>query len=234
MMKASIELASISKSFKLRFSLIVKDDENNKRQFELINKFNFGGNDYIKIRPYPFLTIDISSSMDKKNEWSSNQSFNMNKKDLFFMIQNLKRLMKNFVTHKDLFYYDNNKLVVNKELADELKEVFVSSNKTILMQACVVTAEDNESVYEGMFLSINSVDYFSYLTYSEMEYLLYELEHVNMTQLAIDLINSVKILEQKEAEKIVQPPVVEEKPEEIVDKKPLGFFIQNKKELPNI
>ena len=46
--------------------------------------------------------------------------------------------------------------------------------------------------YEGCVFAINSLDNFCYLTYDEMEYLLYELERVNMNTLSFALLSLVK------------------------------------------
>ena len=95
-------------------------------------------------------------------------------------------------------------------------------NKTILLQACVVDDSKSKLKYEGIFLSINSIDYFSYLTYSEMEFLIYELRKVDFNSLTMQLINTHMISDSIESEKLKlpeKPPLVENKSEEIIDNK---------------
>lgn len=233
MYKANIELFKVHSSCKVRFSLIIKDDKDDQYG-QLINKFNFSGNDYLKITPYPFITIDITSKMDKNEGWSSNRSFNLNRRELYFFICKLNQLYNRFVTEKKLFYLNQGRLFVDRELAEQYKEYVVCGNKTILMQACVVEPEDSKDLYEGIFLSINSMDYFTYLTYSDMEYLLYELKRINMSDLTMQVINTVYLtaeLEKKEMQK--KAPIAEKKEEEIVDVKS-RVVIEDPNEIPEI
>ena len=62
MYKATIDLLNINKSFKVKFSVIITNDIDPKTKFatKVVNKFKFNGNDYLKISPHPYLTIDIS------------------------------------------------------------------------------------------------------------------------------------------------------------------------------
>lgn len=236
MYKGSIEIATINKSCKVRFSIIYSDDTpaNKFKTAPLLSKFKFNGNTYLKIKPHPFVTIDISSYMDKLDGWNTNQSFNLNTKDLFAMIQRLKQLHLSFTEERNLFYYDNeNKLKVEPNLADKHKEIYTCSNgKRIWLQPCVVQNEEDGVDYEGVFLSINSVDYFSYLTYSELEFLIYVLSSINMTELSLQMIMMAKLTEDVKVEKI-EMKSIEEVPQEqeIVDVKP-SFF--GKKQTPTI
>ena len=225
--KVSIDLFKVHNSFKVKFNVVMKNDLQtnmmNRTNLEVINKFVYNGNNYTNISPHPFLTIDISSWMDKNEGWSSNNSFNLTRRDNFNLIQRLSRLYSRFTKIEDLFYYDHNdKLMVNLELSEKYKEVVVCGNKTILMQACVVEDSNTKLKYEGIFMSINSIDYFSYLTYSELEFLIYELKKIDFNSITLQLINSyllTKSEEKKELKLPEKPPVVETKTEEIVDNK---------------
>lgn len=192
MLKVSLELFKIHKSFKVKFNLILKDDEvqNQKMNFQLINRFTFNGNDYIKINPYPFLTIDIMGRLEKNEEWNPNFSVSVNRRDLFILILSLKNIHKKFSEDKDLFYYnEKNELVVDTNRANKSKAVINIGGKALWFQPCVVTNEEDKSVYEGLFMVINSPDYYTYLTYLELEYLIYELSHIDMSSLSISLID---------------------------------------------
>ena len=224
MKKITIELFRVHNSFKVKFSLVISDvsQQANKYNTPLIGKYNISGNEYIKITPHPFLTIDITSKMDKGEGWNSNMAFNMNRRDTFVFIQRLSRLYSIFTKVNDLFYYEDGKLKVDPILSEKHKEVFVCGNKTILAQACVVrNEEDHDITYEGIFLSVNSIDYFSYLTYSELEFLLYELKKIDMSSLTLQLINSALLVDNKEVkqQKLNVPDVVEKPVEEIKDEK---------------
>ena len=226
MEKISIDLFKVHESFKVKFNVVIRSDLQtnlNKTNTYIINKFTYNGNKYTNLTPHPFLTIDITSKMDKNEGWSANNSVNLTRRDCFNFVQRMTRLYTKFTKITDLFYYDNNDiLVVNKELSEMHKEVFVCGNKTILLQACVVDDSKSKLKYEGIFLSINSIDYFSYLTYSEMEFLIYELRKVDFNSLTMQLINTHMISDSIESEKLKlpeKPPLVENKSEEIIDNK---------------
>lgn len=235
MQKATIELFKVHKSFSVKFSIIIKDDNPNTYQ-KLVNKFKYNGNDYVKIVPHPFITIDITTKADKKEGWSSNQSFNMNRKELYSFICKMKKMCQNFVSHKALFYYDDNGvLTVNQSESQEIKDVLIAGNKTILLQPCVIYNEEDKQRYEGIFLSINSMDYFSYLTYFEMQYLIQELVRLDVNALTMSLINTVALYEDMETKEIeIQKPIITEQVEEvIVDTKP-RIRIEEPHEIPDI
>jgi len=204
---------------------------------ELVSKFNYNGNKYLKIRPHPFITIDISSSIDKGEGWSANQSVNLNRKDLFLIIQKLKKIYDEFTNEKDLFYYDDeNHLKVDQVLADKHKEIYNCSNgKSLWMQHCVVQNEEDNLEYEGIFLCINSVDYFSYFTYTELGFMISVLSEINMTELSMQMILMAKFTESMKAENIQMATIPEAQKEyEIVDVKPSFFRQAPKPTIPNI
>ena len=217
MLKASIELFKIHKSFKVKFGLILKEDEyQNKTNLQLISKFTFNGNEYVRINPYPFITIDIMGRLEKNEEWNTNFSVTMNRKDLFLLILSLKKIHKKFSDDKDLFYYDDkNELVVDVKRANNAKEIVNVGSKTLWFQPCIVTNEENKSVYEGLFMVINSPDYFTYLTYFELGYLIHELTHLDMGSLSMSLItlcNGMNLLdkvENKEYNKLIVEQIEE-------------------------
>ena len=55
MYKASIELARINKSLKLKFGLIIESESEKKNYQKIVSKFNYAGNDYLRINPKPFV-----------------------------------------------------------------------------------------------------------------------------------------------------------------------------------
>ena len=238
MYKATIELAKINKMMKLKFGLIIRSDNEIKYpSTKLVNKFNYYGNDYIKISPNPFVVIDISSYMNHGEGYNTNQSVSLNRYYLFRFIQALRVLLKNFIECKNLFYYREDQLVVNDDLAEKLMiTVHTGNSKTIRMRPCVVPDEENqEMVYEGCIFYINTMENFSYLTYTEMEYLLWELMNINMNELSMQIINTVKLFENQNSIEIkVQPSPQKENPMEVEMVSPSSFTIVKKDTIPKI
>ena len=209
MYKASMDIGRINKMMKLKFELIVMSDNDEKYpHLRLINKFNYCGNDYFRINPNPFIVIDITSYMNKKDGWNTNNTVTLTRYYLFRFIQGLRKLIMDFKSNKELFFYRNQELIVNNYISEQIKiAVPVSGNKTILMKPCVVPDEESTTgnVYEGCLFYINSMENFAYLTYTEMEYLLYELMNIDMNTLSLQLITIVKQYENQETEKTDGP-----------------------------
>lgn len=230
MHKVSIELFKIHNSFKVKFNVVVRNDIfsqslKNRNNLDVINTFHYNGNQYTNLIPHPFLTIDITSWMDRNEGWNSNNTVNLTRRDNFNLIMKLSRLYSKFTKIEELFYYDyNNTLMVNKELSEKHKEVLVTGNKTLLLQACVVEDRETKLKYEGIFMSINSIDYFTYLTYSELEFLIYELKKIDFNSLTTQLINTYLLTnnesyEYNKLEMEKKPPVTEVGEETIIDNK---------------
>lgn len=191
MYKASIEIARINRSMKLKFGLMISSEEDIKFPAnKLINKFTYYGNQYFRFNPKPFIILDISSAFTKTEGWSSNSSVSLNRYGLFRFIQGLRKFIQSFRDERNLFYYRNETLKVNSELVQKTSVTIpTASGKTIRMEPCVVTdlEDDYESNYEGCLFCINSLAYSCYLTFNEMEYLLYEISRINMTELSCEL-----------------------------------------------
>ena len=153
----------------------------------------------------------------------------------------LQKIYKVFSEVKNLFYYDSydgqNKLVINKDIASKYVDQFHCNNKVICIQpSVVIETETNNAEYEGILMAINRYDNYTYLTYTEIEYLLYELKRIDMHSLCLQLINTALMLEKDEDEQVETLPgtvVTEKVNEEIVDVKP-SVLIQNTKEIPNL
>lgn len=235
--KANIELFTVKSNFKVKFSLILKADDNNENYKKLVNKFKINGNEYLQVSPYPFITFDISSKKDRKeNGYSNYDSVTITRKHLFLLLRKIGKLIKDF-TRKDLFYYDDNhELQVNQNLAQNVKLVHQMTHKTILMQPCVVRDEESNRDYEGCFLAINTMDHYTEITYSELQFLYHELSKIDFTSYALQLINMSELFKKEESSEIklsILQPKEEEVEEEIIDNKS-RIRIEEPHEIPEI
>lgn len=205
MLKAVMEIAGINKTMKLNFGLIVKPDASNPKSafYQLENKFNYGDNYYYKLRPSPFLVIDISNGRDKRDDsrdpyWS----VSLNRLKVFELINKLKKFINDFRDYKNLFYYDqNDQIKLDTNIAKKVMIDFYTANKHVRFFPCVVNGEGEEEQYEGCMFCINTYDHFCTLTIDEMEYLLYELMNVNMNVLTLEILLLVKDYKKEVEEK---------------------------------
>ena len=202
MYKASIELGRIHKSLKLQFSLILDDPEEKQpsgygwKREPLYKRFQFNGNDYFRINPHPFVTIDISNRKETRKEgWNSGYSVTLNQRALFLLKTRIRTLVNVFHTERNLFYYnERGELTVNDTLAKKYKIFVPTAQKVILIQPCVVQDDERpDTVYEGVFFAINRMEYYTYLTYEELEYLLDLLNSINMIELSMHLLELIQL-----------------------------------------
>ena len=239
MYKASIEIGRVNKMMKIKFGLVIKSDEETKfKANKLVSKFSYSGNDYLRINPNPYIILDITSFMDKGEGWSSNRTVTLNRYYLFRFLQGLKRLINDFHNCKNLFYYRSDELVVNNSVADSITiSIPTAGSKTILMKPCVVPDEESSTgnVYEGCIFYINNMENFAYLTYTEMEYLFYELSKIDMNTLSLQLITIVNQLENQDSEKLTVPASSQEDIDsEIEIETPSSVTIIKTNQLPQI
>lgn len=180
MYRAIIELFKIN-ALKVKFGVVLRQDvvSPNVQIQPIISKFTIEGNDYLKLAPHPYVTLEICDNDDR----SYNSSITFNRYYLYLLIKTLKKCAMQFISNKDLFFYSDNELKVNDNC-----ETFValsSSSKKIQLKPSVIV--DNSGVaYEGVILYINSLSSYTCLTYTELEYLTNELSKIDMTQLSLE------------------------------------------------
>lgn len=209
--KASYKLGKVNRGMHISFNLILHSDEPKKQpSTELVRQFYFNGNEYMNISPNPFVTIDISTRATKRNEgYNPNRSVNLNGYSLFLLTTALKRLLNNFRTIKELYYYDDGELIVDKELSKKCIEVVSAGDKKIRVQPVVVPPDEPEAIgsasYEGAVFIINSFDSYQYLTITELEYLVYVLSSIRMNEMSMLLMNTVKLHKTEIIEQLDKP-----------------------------
>ena len=91
------------------------------------------------------------------------------------------------------------------------------------------------SYFEDSWLFETSQDYFTYLTYYEIGYLLYELKRIDMSSLTMQIINTVYLMQEMESKQIQKKttPVLEVPEQEIIDRKP-RIRIEEENVIPEI
>jgi len=194
MLKATMEIAKITKVMELKFGIFVKPDSftKNAEFLKIESQYSYNGNDYYIFKPNPFLVIDISKGKERGEGWNQNLAISLNRPKLFEMIKKLKIFLNNYKKYTDLFFYNEDKLCLNREIANNVILDLYTANKHVRFLPSVVNGEGEGEYYEGCVFAINSLDNFCYLTYDEMEYLVYELERVNMNTLSFALLSLVK------------------------------------------
>ena len=235
---ATMQLFQIHGSFKVNFKVVVVDNSELKKDFPIINKFNYLLNDYLNITPYPYIEIDIRNREDKKNGGNTAKKMTMGRRDTFIFIGRLILLERNLTTDNGLFFYsEDGELKVDNEKATDMSIMYENNSNHLEMRPIVVPTRDSNKVYEGVLVTFGrNWDNYTYLTTDEVRYLLYELRRLDFSSVTLQLINTYLLSKEMESKTLVPkalPPVQEEKEEEIIDEKK-SVIIQNKQEIPEI
>lgn len=179
----------------LSFNIIIDDNDQTPYSQQTIREFDFEGNNYFTIAGHPFITIDISTAEDKRAGWNTNRTVNLNQRGLFDFLQALKRMIAGFKEIKSLYYIDKvGRLTLNRQAASKLISDIPTSQKVIRLEPTLVPDEAHDDVfYEGCLFYINKLDFFSYLSFHEMEYLYHILSRIDMTLLELQLLSNVRL-----------------------------------------
>lgn len=240
--KTTLELFKVHQSFKVSFTMYldyIDKSEPNPKFRPMLSKFLYGGNEYLRITPHPFLVIDITSYMDKKEGYGNNTFFTLGRMEIFYFINGLEKLTRVFSDPNIPLYLkddETDELKINPQLSEKYSvRLRAQGNKVISIIPSVV--EHDNIQYEGVCLYINSLDNFSYLTISELFYFLYELRKIDMNYLAMFCILTYHLLDDTCLDKIELPklpPISEEvKKDEIVDNKKV-IHREEHQELPDL
>jgi len=207
MFKISYDLGSINHTIGMEFIILVNTpsenpmfQNNNAWKYQkTFQHFTLNGTEYLKIRPSAYISIDFRRHKKDTDVWDSNDGFNLNHRNRFFMIWQLKNFIKKFREIKDLFVYTDSthrKLELNLRHKDECTFTMrLSNNKIIRMEPAVIESTgDNEIIYyEGAILYINGINNYAYLTNAEIEYLIYRLEELNMETMTTTLLTIAEL-----------------------------------------
>lgn len=190
-MKGRVQLYRLSlflgypcRYLKLQFSVVFRNDMGK----EASSTFNVGGNDYLRVAPHPYITMDFVSDVDRNEIWSRNKQFRLDRFGKFQFVKRGKELLECFKTNENLFLYEGEKLIVNKEISKKCRKFITTPFQTLMMFPTVVTDIESNKEFEGVCMMINGVDNYSMLTYEEFEFLVDQLERFDMDATALNLI----------------------------------------------
>lgn len=227
-----MDLGNVNKFLKIKFSLVIQSEN----FMPLINKFNIGGNDYLKISPIPLITLEIRSNSDKKEEWNPNRSICLSKITKFIFCNRLKEIIDEFKKEKALFFYQGDNLKVNKELSLKLrsKGMVRVGTKVCAFQPVVVNDEESKEQFEGVVLMINSADNYCFLTFEEMEYLTSYLNNIDVDSLSLQLINTTFLCNKIESKQLETPKKIDHEIIEETSQEVSRLPIKEEPTIPNI
>ena len=208
MYKASLDLFKVNK-INVKFNVILRDDNKSSLKMKmkpLINKYSIGDTTGFNISPSSYISVDMSKTMDKNDSWDAGSRFNLNKMNLFKFISKLKHMKYVMYKEEKLYYIQDGRLHLNNDIANKYTEHMITSNHTLEFRHCVVYDEENkEQEYEGISIQIMKTGNYVLLSNFEMDYFLYELEHIDMHGLSLKLIITDILMSDNKNELYNQP-----------------------------
>lgn len=197
MYRLTYNLGKVGNYMTLKVFVTIKDDEykaitkNNPKYFNL---FKFMGNEYFTVNLIPCLMIDITnpliiqeekSNPNMKKEYDPGRRINLSKFGIFWLMKILKKVRQDFLTNKDLFYYYNGVLKLNPSLSQQVTSKFtLPNNRSIIVIPTIIQDDNNGSntilYHEGVNFCIDNTDNFCPLSISEIDYLIYLLDNLNL------------------------------------------------------
>ena len=227
------QLFSLGSSFKASCRIVIQGSSLKDKSFPTIDKFSMGDSNFLKLAPTPYIEININNTYDRKNGQSKLKKMNFTRRDVCTMIHKLKKLVNNLFTDNKLFFKADGELKVDHQKADEMKLVHQNQSNYLEMRPIVVPY--NNDLYEGVLYTYGgNYEYYTYLTSYEVLQLLYEFEHMDFNNLALNMLNAYIINKEKpkhEIETKETPLDIEVKETELVDIKPKQ---KNSGVIPNI
>jgi len=235
---------------KVYLSVIVDSDKVSSFKGKIINtasitKKEIPGSSLYDITIFPYITLEICNYEDKKEAIYDGVHINispklkLNRYNLYLFIGLLKKIEKDFVEKKNLYYYSNGRLVLNNEVSKDVSIETSIGDSGVIIYPTVISVGGGEKEHEGISLSIRDLSNTVYLTYTEIGYLRYTLSKIDMDNIAIKLIqlvgeNKIKKLTKSSIVSISEAPETVTRPEVLDNSSTNNYIIKNENVIPNL
>ena len=183
--KVSLELGNVNRILKLKFNILVNEDMD-KPTDNTVSRFSIDNTNYTRLILHPFITLDIRASKDKLESWNNNMSINLNKLNTFKVLPIIQEMITNF-NIKEMYYYMDGVLHINKKLVNDNQRVIQINDKALCFIYDTHYSDNENRWYEVVRMCINTYDYYCKLTLLELKYLYYQLNKIDMDVLAVEL-----------------------------------------------
>lgn len=204
MYKASVTIAKINPYLSIRFNTIIHSDDRGiavnkfyKSHLDCEERFSFNGSDYYKVYPSAYVSLEFQENGDR-SQYNPMRTINLNKIQLYSLIKELKRSLNNFYqlskSPTPVFWYDKDILKMDDIVAETIAVNKKFQGKEINIKYIISTydtATENIKV-AGCILYSTSIADSCFMSIEQLEYFLYELEHIDFTSTALQLINLAK------------------------------------------
>lgn len=158
----------------------------------------FDGNSSTSLSLFPIITISLVKPTETdengnrvRGVWNPNDNLSMTKFNFPVFYSELHGIFQDMKT-PNLYTYHGKRLEINEEEASKIRRVFMIGNMTLELSAVVVVKSDDTRV-EGIKMKFNNEQSSVLLTINEVISLLYNLDHIDIDNLALQMyLNYVK------------------------------------------
>lgn len=218
----------------MKISIQYRDMLNRER----VSKFNWNGNDYLNIRVYPSIVLEMRNEADRENfktGISLQKVINLDRFSLYRFVNQCKELIEGFVTEEKLYVYKDNHLMCNRDLANKISVTIpLSFNRMVWISPCVVLDQDTRQELEGVVLCYNTSDNFVFVAYEEFKFMIQYLESLDIDSLGLQLVAFAELTNDKAFSKIDELPEQMPKTDESKADSVSGFVPKEVSVIPDI
>ena len=188
-MKHNLRYRFITIPNKLMADIRISVDD---KQTEFNSVYDGGKSSALMLFPFIALQILKFNEVDEngrrsRQQWNPNDTLTMTRYNYPILIRELTAIM-NDMKIPEMYSYTGSRLDVNVEAAEKARRVFMISNATLELVPIVIEQQD-ESRVEGIKMKFNNEQSVVALTLNELDSLLYQMNHTDIENLAINLYN---------------------------------------------
>lgn len=231
MLTLTYDYGKVTSVMKVKLSVIVEEPKDTLYKkgpkMKVVDRSIFGGTEYFRVAPYPFLTIDISGAKDKNEDGRNpNLRVNVNRMYKHILTAKIRNLISCYTESERLFYYDTDgKLKMeNSEAIKYVEEVRLQNGIVIRISPMIVYTDPEvaSTACEGAYFMIDTPDNGCAMTFDELSGFYDKLTDINMDSMAMQLLMMYQVRPKDEIDDIptvtitptfpTRKPVSEEKP----------------------
>lgn len=205
MFKSSILIAKINSQLSIKFNLIIHSDNSlavNKfyhSNNSIDDLFEYNGSTYYKINPTSFISLDFQEYNSNNEQYNPMRTINLNRFQTFIFIKELKRSLMEFYKYSKsetpVFWYNNNQLMMDNDIAEKIAICKQFQNKTIQMKYTIgiFDTPTGQIKVPGCILFSVSIADSCFININELEYFLHVIENINFTSTSLQLFQTTMI-----------------------------------------
>lgn len=185
--RSFLDLPRVNKQFEWNVNAIITMPTQNPAKWKdfiaYTRKDGVGATSH-RFSPKVFLNIQVTGNSDNyRDRW-----IGIDSKGVYRFKEALEYLYNGFQT-KDLFFYENDTLKVNQELAKDYIKTIPAGDKILKMgYIAIKDTEHNTGDFEGIVIFVNNYSVYITLTYLELGFMIDEIRKLNLTQIGFELI----------------------------------------------